>query len=173
MTQILTWLKAKLREWAAPDYSANWVELLRVRGDVVRLNEELHRVNALAERQAEKLYVTRDELKKARRPQWHAEFADDAPKWEREHSEAWKVFLGQTPAGQTLRRVGNYLEQQTNRSAVHRTTGTEQNVGYARGWHDATHYFFKTLSADPQPQSGTDTQATNEADVLRERLASS
>lgn len=106
------------------------------------------------------------------RPQWRTEFSDDAPKWEREHAEAWKVFLAQNTAGRTLQRVANFMEQQTNRSAVHRTSGAEQNTGYARGWHDATNYFFRQLSADPKPQSGTDTQATNEADALRERLAS-
>lgn len=189
MTRILTWLKAKAREWSAPDYEAVQAELREMSLRGAELKQKLD------ESREENFQLTADlissdsqrdtfkrgfesmqeaMLKQARelKPQWQTEFADEAPKWQAVHAEAWKAFLGQNEAGRTLQRVANFMEQQTNRSAVHRTSGTEQNVGYARGWHDATNYFFRQLSADPQPQSGTDTQATNEAGGLRERLAS-
>jgi hypothetical protein len=107
-----------------------------------------------------------------RRDGFVTEFAEDAPQWTAEMAEAWRHFLAAHEAGKGLQRLANFHEQQTNRAAVHRTSGAESNAGYARGWHDATAYFFKTLSADPRPQQGTDTQAADDADALRERLAS-
>ena len=100
------------------------------------------------------------------------EYVGEEPAWTAEMAEAWRHFLGSHEAGRALQRLSNFHEQQTNRAAVHRTSGVEQNVGYARGWHDCTAHFFKTLSAEARPQQGTDTQAADDADALRERLAS-
>lgn len=100
------------------------------------------------------------------------EYAEDEPEMPAELREAWRHFLKTNEAGKVLERLANWQEQQTNRAAVHRTSGVEQNVGYARGWHDCTVYFFKTLSAKVQPQSDPDTQTPNDAASLRERMAS-
>lgn len=100
------------------------------------------------------------------------EYAEDEPQMAPELREAWRHFLSTHEAGKALQRQANWHEQQTNRAAVHRTSGVEQNVGYARGWHDCTAYFFKTLSAKVQPQSDPDTQPPNDAAALRERMAS-
>ena len=101
-----------------------------------------------------------------------AEYAEDEPVMSPELRAAWGHFLRTNEAGKALARQANWQEQQTNRAAVHRTSGVEQNVGYARGWHDCTVYFFKTLSAMVQPQSDPDTQPPNDAAALRERMAS-
>jgi hypothetical protein len=67
------------------------------------------------------------------------------------------------------------LEQECNRSAIRRTDKDENafanNAGYARGWSEATNYFFVTLSADVRPQQDDDTNAGDGAARLRERLA--
>lgn len=115
------------------------------------------------------------ELKAAKQPSFVTEYADEIPKWEPVFAEAWRIFLANNPAGQALQRQANFHEQQTNRAAVVRSMsgGADQNVGYARGWHDATEYFFKTLSATvPAATEDQATQPPHDAAALRERLAS-
>lgn len=96
----------------------------------------------------------------------------DDPKWTADDSETWAHFLATNGVGQKLQALANYHEQATNRSVILRLEGAENNTGFARGWHMATAYFFKTLSAEVRPQQDqNDTQQGDDASRLRERVA--
>ena len=94
--------------------------------------------------------------------------AAQAPAWGPEDAKAWEVFL-RTGAGQRLCAQANFYEQAVNRQADMRLERAENNTGFARGWREATQYFFGTLSADPRPQSGDDEQPSIGVAGLRER----
>lgn len=102
-----------------------------------------------------------------------AVFADDEPQWTPEIAEAWKVFLGTHASGMALQQMGNFREQHWNRWAVNQRGNEAFAAGFARGFGAATDFYFhELLSAQARPQQGTDTQASDDADALRERLAS-
>lgn len=96
----------------------------------------------------------------------------DEPKWTPDDGDTWRHFLATNGAGQKLQSLANYHEQACNRNAILRKEGAENNTGFARGWHMATAYFFKTLSAEVRPeQDPNDTQQGDSASQLRERVA--
>lgn len=143
-----------------------------------KANEEaqakLGRISKQLQDSRETVAILQDELLAAKlqeRPPFETEFADEAPQLSHELRDIWRHFLATNEAGKVLQRMANFYEQAQNRSAVLRTEGAERNAGFAHGWHAATMFFFRTLSADVRPQQDTDTQASG-ADALRERLAS-
>ena len=152
--------------WLNPELAAQLQERIEQRDQVIR---QLQVDYAVVKRDNAHL---RKQVEEAAKSQFYTEHADDAPVWAEDMAEAWRRFLAGHESGKQLQRLANYHEQQTNRAAVFRLTSTDGSAGYARGWHDCTGYFFKTLSADVRPQQDTDTQAPDDAGALRERLAS-
>lgn len=90
--------------------------------------------------------------------------------WEQADVNEWKRFLT-TQAGQRMQRAANFHEQATNRDAVLRTANAENSIGFARGWHAATVYFFQTLSANVPPSTDDDSPGSTGAASLAERHA--
>lgn len=77
---------------------------------------------------------------------------ESAPEWTPEDRGRWRQFLFTTDTGRRLLEGANFYEQSMNRGAIMRRENFENNAGYARGWHAATEYFFKQLSADDRPE---------------------
>jgi hypothetical protein len=93
------------------------------------------------------------------------------PPWTPADAEAWRRFL-RSEHGQALAILANWQEQAANRTVILQKTNLENAAGFARGWHQASAYFFKALTADVRPeQDNAKEQGQNEANPLLERLA--
>jgi len=124
--------------------------------------DELAKVNARADRlQAELAAV---------RKLFPVVDTESEPAWGEADAQALRQFL-RSDTGQKLLATVNYHEQGTNRAAVLRSEGWEHNAGYAKGWHQASIYFFHTLPADVRPKQDDATESGDGAALLRERLA--
>ena len=94
------------------------------------------------------------------------------PEWRQEDADHWRAWL-RSDHGQRQMALANFLEQAGNRQAALRTDGNHANsAGFARGWSEATRYFFTILAADVRPEQDEATEPGDEATRLRERLAS-
>jgi hypothetical protein len=94
----------------------------------------------------------------------------DAPEWSTADAEGWRRFLSSEP-GRKLQALANWQEQAANRTAILQKHQLENAAGFARGWHTATSFFFKSLSANVRPEQDTAKQQGDEANPLLERLA--
>lgn len=170
MKRLWTWLTSKLAQQVIVDLIAEKVALQRslTNGEGLMIQQR---------QTMEKLLLERAKLTKQLRSvqePFHVVYGD-APKWRREDADFWRAFLASEP-GCALQAQANFHEQAANRAAVMRTDGDANafanNTGFARGWHEATRYFFHTLSADIRPEQDDATEPGDEAGRLRERLAS-
>lgn len=162
----------RLIEWVKGLFSRTDAEAQSLREE---LAEALMTVQALQEHEGrfEKL------LREATRP-FAQEDAGEALPWTASEVAAWRQFL-RSPTGQLMLRQAGHLEQRANANACRRTDPDANvfanNAGYARGWSDATDYFFRSLTVDVPPaaqRSSEEDEATESAKGaadIRERLA--
>ncbi len=156
MKRILTWLKAKAREWCAPDYDELSVQVVALATERCELHWELKKAWKTSRRHSP-LFADAVDFEKE-------------PAWLEEDAAAWNAFL-RTPTGDKLKRKARHREQMHNRSAVLRTEGFENNCGRAAGFNGcATWMLDFLLSADLPLPTEDDTRPVSGADGLRERV---
>lgn len=154
---MISWLKSKLRKWVSQDEPCDECQLYR---------------NAYEGERFQRMQI-HEELNAIRSP--FPTVDGEKPDWRQEDVDHWRAWLGTVP-GQALLAQANFHEQACNRASALRTGADEKsfanNAGFARGWHEATRFFFHILTADIQPKSDDATDDGDEASRLRERLAS-
>lgn len=157
----MTRLRGLLCRWAGADR-----EIVALKTDVANLKAELAAISTSRDAYRSGTFRLLAKLQPFR-----VVDAENPPPWSAGDAEEWTKFQ-RTGTGQRLLGSANFYEQATNRAAVSRLSGAENNTGYARGWSEATRYFFhKLLSADIQPQSDDDTVPSTGAAGTRERYA--
>lgn len=139
----------------------------RLREQVRRLLKEVSKHQSALEDERAEHHKTR-----AARVVFPVVDSDSPPAWCETDAAAWAAFLGTDP-GQRLMRLANYQEQAANRAAVLQAGIDNSAAAVAKGFHEATKYFFHTLSVRDQRKPADDAgEDATDAERLRERLAS-
>ena len=162
MNKLLTWLKAKVRGWCAPDYP--------------RLHDAfmaLHKAQVEADRDRDLLMEERDtnaRLLELLRVPFEARESESAPAWTNDDAGNWRKFLG-SETGQKFRQSLNYWSQLQAQTAALRLDKHEYACGLAAGWHNEGDFILNKLSADLPLQTEGDTEQGKGAAGYRERVA--
>jgi predicted O-linked N-acetylglucosamine transferase (SPINDLY family) len=176
MTRIATWLKGLFagESRACPVCAVLRADVARAEQRMIEAAKDLQLAETLAKEYRQMVDALHDEIHALRRPFETVRWGDTEPAWTAEDRAAW-VALMNSEVGRKVIQAATFFEQQCNRSAIRRTDKDENsfanNAGYARGWSEATHYFFVTLSADVRPQQDEDTTSGEGAAAARERWA--